>query len=542
MKTGKHQKIITRFPPEPNGFLHVGHAKAICLNFGIAQDYAGAECNLRFDDTNPYKEDPIYFQAIKKDIEWLGFKWSGEIKHASDYFEQLYAYGVQLIKMDKAYVCSLTGEQIREHRGTLTEAGKASPDRNRPSAESLALFERMRTGEFPDGSYTLRVKIDMNSGNINLRDPVIFRILRTSHPMTGDKWFIYPMYDYAHCLSDALEGITHSLCTLEFEDHRPLYDWILETLQTPKHPRQIEFARLNLNYTITSKRKLRELVENKHVEGWDDPRMATLSGMRRRGYTAEGIRDFCTRVGVTKKDTVIDIGMLEECVRNDLNERATRVFCVLDPIKIVLENFPAEKCEDLTVPNHPQKPELGARTVSFSRELYIEREDFLEAAPKGFFRLTTGAEVRLRFAYVIRCEKVIKDAAGQITELRCTYDPATLGKNPEGRKVKGVIHWVSALTGLNCTVRLYDRLFNVPDPTAKEKEGVSYLSFVNPDSIQVNQKSVVEASLKGAAPGAHFQFERVGYFTVDRTSHADALVFNRSVSLKDTWAKVQAKE
>ncbi len=541
LKTGKHKAIITRFPPEPNGFLHVGHAKSICLNFGIAKDYAGARCNLRFDDTNPYKEDPIYFKAIKEDIEWLGFHWDGEIKHASDYFTQIHDYAVDLIKMGKAYVCSLSGEQMREHRGTLTEAGKASPDRERPIAESLDLFRRMRAGEFADGAYTLRAKIDMNSGNINMRDPVIFRILRTSHPMTGDAWCIYPMYDFAHCISDALEHITHSICTLEFEDHRPLYDWILETLQTPSHPRQIEFARLNVNYTVTSKRKLRELVENNHVESWDDPRMATISGMRRRGYTAEGIRDFCSRIGVTKKDTVIDIGMLEECVRNDLNERATRVFAVLDPIKVVLENFPEGRVEELSVPNHPQKPEMGTRSVSMSRELYIERDDFLENAPKGFFRLTTGGEVRLRFSYVIRCEKVIRNAAGDITELRCTYDPDTLGKNPEGRKVKGVIHWVDAQSAIHATVRLYDRLFTVADPTEKEKEGVPYTSFVNPQSLEVRANSFVEAALKDLSPGTHFQFERVGYFTVDKTSTSERPVFNRSVSLKDTWAKVQTK-
>jgi len=540
LKSGKHTSIMTRFPPEPNGFLHVGHAKSICLNFGIAQDYENATCNLRFDDTNPYKEDPIYFKAIQDDIHWLGFKWEGKIKYASEYFDQLHDYAVQLIRAGKAYVCSLNGEQMRAYRGTLTEAGKESPDRNKSIEENLDLFARMKNGEFQDGAYTLRAKIDMNSGNINMRDPVIYRILRTAHPMTGDKWCIYPMYDYAHCISDAIEGITHSLCTLEFEDHRPLYDWILETLKTPCHPRQIEFARLNVNYLITSKRKLKELVDNGHVESWDDPRMATLSGMRRRGFTPAGIIDFCNRIGVTKKDTVIDFGMLEECVRNDLNEKASRVFCVLDPIKLVIENYPEDRTEELTVPNHPQKPERGERKLAFSREIYIEREDFMEDAPKGFFRLIPGGEVRLRFAYIVRCDEVIKDSSGRIVELRCTYDANTLGKNPEERKVKGVIHWVSAKHGLKSTIRLYDRLFSVPDPTEKEKEGISYTSFINPDSLQV-KTGVVEASLKDAKVESCFQFERVGYFNVDRTSSEGDLVFNRTVSLKDTWVKVQGK-
>jgi glutaminyl-tRNA synthetase len=541
LKSGKHTHIKTRFPPEPNGFLHVGHAKSICLNFGIAQDYAGATCNLRFDDTNPYKEDPIYFKAIQEDIHWLGFKWDGELRHASDYFQQLHDYAVQLIKMGKAFVCSLTGDQMREMRGNLKEGGRPSPDRNRSIEDNLDLFARMKNGEFADGAYTLRAKIDMSSGNINMRDPVIYRILRTSHPMTGDLWCLYPMYDYAHCLSDAIEGITHSLCTLEFEDHRPLYDWILDTLKTPCHPRQIEFARLNLNYTITSKRKLKELVDKNVVEAWDDPRMTTLSGMRRRGFTPAGIIDFCNRVGVTKKETVIDFGMLEECVRNDLNEKAKRVFCVLDPIKIVIENFPEDKTESLMVPNHPQKPEMGDRALAFTREIYIEREDFMEQAPKGFFRLVPGGEVRLRFAYIIKCERVITDSQGNITELRCTYDVDTLGKNPEGRKVKGVIHWVSARYGLPCTVRIYDRLFNVPDPTADEKDGVSYLSHINPDSLQIKTACIVEASLKDSKAEDSFQFERLGYFAVDKTSKSDQLVFNRSVSLRDTWAKVLNK-
>lgn len=542
LKTGKHKSIHTRFPPEPNGFLHVGHAKSICLNFGIAADYKDATCNLRFDDTNPYKEDLVYIKAIQDDIQWLGFQWNTEIKHASDYFQEFYDYAVQLIKMGKAFVCSLTGAQMREMRGTLTQAGQASPDRERSIEENLDLFTRMKNGEFEDGRYTLRAKIDMNSGNINMRDPVIYRILQTSHPVTGDKWCIYPMYDYAHCISDAMEGITHSLCTLEFEDHRPLYDWILETLKTPCHPRQIEFARLNLNYTLTSKRKMKELVDNKIVESWDDPRMPSISGMRRRGFTPAGIIDFCNRVGVTKKETVIDFGMLEECVRNDLNEKAKRVFCVLDPIKVVIENFPEEKTEELTAPNHPQKPEMGERKLPFTRELYIERDDFMEDAPKGFFRLIPGGEVRLRFAYIIKCEKVIKDSSGHVTELRCTYDKDTLGKNPEGRKVKGVIHWVCAKNGLKSTVRLYDRLFNVPDPTAQEKEGVSYLTHVNPDSLQVKSESIVEASLKDAKAEDSFQFERIGYFNVDKTSKTGHLVFNRTVSLKDTWTKVQGKE
>ena len=542
LESKKHREIKTRFPPEPNGFLHVGHAKSICLNFGIAQDYEGATCNLRFDDTNPYKEDPIYFQAIKEDIKWLGFKWNGEIRHASDYFQQLHDYAVQLIKMGKAFVCSLNSEQMRQMRGTLTESGKMSPDRNRSVEENLDLFQRMKNGEFEDGKYTLRAKIDMNSGNINMRDPVIYRILRTAHPMTGEQWCIYPMYDYAHCISDAIEGITHSLCTLEFEDHRPLYDWILETLKTPYHPRQIEFARLNLNYTITSKRKLKELVDKNIVESWDDPRMTTISGMRRRGFTPAGIIDFCNRIGVTKKETIIDFGMLEECVRNDLNEKAKRVFCVLDPIKLVIENFPEGKTEWLTVPNHPQKPEMGERKLAFSREIFIEQEDFMEEAPKGFFRLVPGGEVRLRFAYIIKCQSVVKDEKGNVKELRCTYDTETLGKNPsDGRKVKGVIHWVSASHGIKTTVRLYDRLFNVPDPTVDEKNGVSFLSHVNPESLQVKKESIVEASLKEAQVEESFQFERLGYFNVDKSSSDGHLVFNRTVSLRDTWAKVVSK-
>lgn len=540
LESGKHSSIKTRFPPEPNGFLHIGHAKAICLNFGIAKDYTNATCNLRFDDTNPYKEDPKYFKAIKEDICWLGFQWEGDIRHASDYFEKLYQYAVQLIKMDKAYVCSLKPEQMREYRGTLTEAGKPSPDRERSVEENLELFEKMKNGDFPDGSYTLRAKIDMNSGNINMRDPVFYRILHTAHPMTGGKWCIYPMYDYAHCVSDAIENITHSLCTLEFEAHRPLYDWFLETLQTPSRPRQIEFARLNLSYTVTSKRKLKELVDKNYVEGWDDPRMITLSGLRRRGFTANGIKDFCTRIGVTKKETMIDFGMLEECVRNDLNENAPRVFCVLNPLKIVIENYDEGQVEDLKAPKHPQKEEMGTRTLPMTREIYIDQNDFLEEAPKKFFRLVKGGEVRLRYSYIIKCEKVIKDEDGEIVELRCTYDKDTLGKNPVGRKVKGVIHWVSATHSHRSTVKLYDRLFKVPEPTAQEKEGVPYTDFLNKDSLELKENCLVEQSLENAKAGESFQFERIGYFTPDTSSKKGALVFNRSVSLKDTWEKVKS--
>ncbi len=542
LKTGKHTHIVTRFPPEPNGFLHIGHAKAMCLNFGIAEDYAGARCNLRYDDTNPYKEDPIYFQAIQDDLRWLNFQWHGEIKYASNYFDQLYDYAVQLIRMGKAYVCNLTPEQTKQYRGTLTEPGRESPSRSRPIAESLELFERMKKGDFADGAYTLRAKIDMQSGNVNMRDPVIFRILKTPHPMTGDKWCIYPMYDYAHCVSDAIEGITHSLCTLEFEDHRPLYDWLLATIGTPCHPRQIEFARLNINYTLTQKRKLKELIDAGHVQNWDDPRLPTLRGLRRRGFTPEAIKDFCQRIGITKKDTIIDMGTLEECVREDLNEKAARVFCVLDPIKIVIENYPEAQVEEFDAPNHPQKPEMGTRKVPFSRELVIEREDFLEQAPKGFFRLSVGTEVRLRFAYVIRCQQVIKNANGELIELRCTYDPDTLGKNPVDRKVKGVIHWLSLEHSLKSEVRLYDRLFNIPDPNSQEKAGVPFTSFLNPNSLQTKTASLVERSLKGSKAEESFQFERLGYFTVDKDTNADKLVFNRIVSLRDTWTKIAGKD
>lgn len=542
LKTGKHTQIVTRFPPEPNGFLHIGHAKAICLNFGIAEDYTGARCNLRYDDTNPSKEDPIYFQAIQDDLRWLNFQWHGELKYASNYFDQLYDYAVQLIRMGKAYVCDLTPEQTKQYRGTLTEPGRESPSRNRTIAQNLDLFERMKNGEFSDGAYTLRAKIDMQSGNINMRDPVLFRILKTPHPITGDKWCIYPMYDYAHCVSDAIEGITHSLCSLEFEDHRPLYDWILDTIKTPCHPRQIEFARLNINYTLTQKRKLKELVDKGHVQSWDDPRLPTLRGLRRRGFTPEAIKDFCQRIGVTKKDTIIDMGTLEECVREDLNEKAARVFCVLDPIKVVIENYPADKVEEFDAPNHPQKPEMGTRKVPFSREIVIEREDFLEQAPKGFFRLSVGTEVRLRFAYVIRCQQVIKNANGDIVELRCTYDPETLGKNPTDRKVKGVIHWVSLQHSQKAEVRLYDRLFNIPDPNSQEKDGVPFTSFLNPNSLQIKTDSLVERSLKGAKVEDSFQFERLGYFTVDKDTNASKLVFNRIVSLRDTWTKIAGKD
>ncbi|MBI2602974.1 MAG: glutamine--tRNA ligase/YqeY domain fusion protein [Deltaproteobacteria bacterium] len=534
LRTGKHKQIITRFPPEPNGYLHVGHAKALCVNFGIAEDYPGAYCNLRFDDTNPLKEDLHFIEAIQDDISWMGFQWHGDIKYASAYFDKLHDYAVQLIKMGKAYVCRLSTDEMKTYRGTLTEPGKESPDRNRSIEENLAMFEKMRDGVYDEGSYTLRAKIDMNSGNVNMRDPVIYRILKATHPMLGNKWVIYPMYDYTHCLSDSLEYITHSLCTLEFQDHRPLYDWFIDTLRCESHPQQIEFARLNVNYTVTSKRKLRALVENKLVDAWDDPRMPTLKGMRRRGYTPSAIKDFCERVGVTKKETTIDISLLEECVREDLNKNALRAFCVLDPLKLVIENYPQGKKEQVSAPNHPQNPDMGSRPLPFSRDIYIERDDFAEVPPKGYFRLSPGQEVRLRYAYIIRCEKVVKDASGKVTELRCSYDPDTLGKNPVGRKVKGVIHWVSAADAVPAVVRLYDRLFTVPDPTEKEKDGIPYTDFFNPHSLERRDHAIVEASLRNAAPETHFQFERLGYFTVDRDSRDKPLTFNRTVSLRET--------
>ena len=524
--------VITRFPPEPNGYLHVGHAKSICLNFSMAEEFKG-RCNLRFDDTNPDKESIEFMESIERDVQWLGFSWA-EKHHASDYFEQLYDFAVQLIKNGDAYVDSLNAEQIRQYRGSLTEAGKNSPDRSRSIEDNLALFSAMRAGEYDDGQYIVRAKIDMASPNINLRDPAIYRIKRAHHFRTGDTWCIYPMYDFTHCLSDAIEGITHSLCTLEFEAHRPLYDWFLDKLQTAHHPQQIEFSRLQLEYTIVSKRKLAELVNNQHVSGWDDPRMPTIAGMRRAGYTPESIRDFCERIGITKKDSWIEMAVLENCIREDLNENAPRAMAVLDPLRVVIENYPDEQVETLEASNHPQKPELGMRQIPFSKTILIEQDDFADVPPPKYKRLIEGGEVRLRGSYVIKCNEIIKDDTGKIVELRCSYDPDTLGKKPEGRKVKGVIHWVSEQHSLPATLRLYDRLFKLPNPDSED----NFIDALNPDSLNVLTNARVEASLATAQSGNTFQFERTGYFCVDSVeSTVDALIFNRTVTLRDTWGK-----
>ncbi len=536
LRNGKHAAPVTRFPPEPNGFLHIGHAKSICLNFGIAQEN-NARCHLRFDDTNPSKEESAYVESIKKDVQWLGYDWGDNLFFASDYFDRLYEYAVELIRLEKAYVCCLDAEEMRKYRGTLTEPGQESPYRNRSVEENLELFQGMKEGRFEEGSHVLRAKIDMASPNLNMRDPVVYRIMKVSHHRTGDTWCIYPMYDYTHCLSDAMEGITHSLCTLEFEDHRPLYDWFLETLNTPAHPRQIEFARLNLTYTVMSKRKILQLVTGGHVADWDDPRMLTISGLRRRGYTPASIRNFCAEIGVGKKESWIDMGVLENAVRNDLNDTAPRVMGVLDPLKVIITNYPEGDEEEVEAKNHPQNPEMGTRTLPFSRELYIERSDFMEDPPKKFFRLGPGREVRLRYAYFITCVSVIKDdTTGEITEIHCTYDPATHGGNaPDGRKVKGTIHWVSAAHGLNCQVRLYDRLFGVENPDA-DKE-MDFKEHLNPDSLTTLNNCVVEPSLAQAAPGTSVQFERQGYFCVDTLdSQPGHPVFNRTVGLRDSWA------
>ena len=534
-----HGRLVTRFPPEPNGYLHIGHAKSICLNFGVAVE-RGGKCNLRFDDTNPAREDVEYVDSIKEDVAWLGFKWD-DLFFASDYFEQLYQFAVELIRKDRAYVDELTADQTREYRGTLTEPGKDSPFRNRPVAESLDLFARMRAGEFEDGKYVLRAKIDMGSPNLNMRDPTLYRIRRAHHHRTGDNWCIYPMYDYAHPLSDALERITHSLCTLEFEDHRPLYDWCVENLIEGDRPQQIEFARLNLNYTVMSKRKLLQLVQQNHVSGWDDPRMPTITGLRRRGYTPESIRNFCARIGVAKKENVIDMAQLEHSIREDLNRRAPRVMAVLHPLKVVITNYPEGQVEDVDVINNPEDAAAGARKVPFSRELYIERDDFREDPPKKFFRLSPGREVRLRCAYFITCDEIVKDSSGEIVELRCTYDPATRGGDaPDGRKVKATLHWVSARHALNVEVRLYDRLFSVEDPE-QGRDGKSFIDHLNPDSLTVIRDARAEPSLGTATPGAKFQFERLGYFCVDPDTQPGKLVFNRTVSLRDTWAKIEQR-
>lgn len=531
---GKHTSVQTRFPPEPNGYLHIGHAKSICLNFGIAQDYQG-QCNLRFDDTNPEKEDLEYVESIKKDVNWLGFEWSGHVRYSSDYFDQLYLYAVELINKGLAYVEELTPEQIREYRGTLTQAGKNSPYRDRPIEENLALFEKMRAGEFAEGQACLRAKIDMASSFMVMRDPVLYRVRFAEHHQTGDKWCIYPMYDFTHCISDALEGITHSLCTLEFQDNRRLYDWVLDNITIDCHPRQYEFSRLNLEYTVMSKRKLNQLVVEKLVEGWDDPRMPTISGLRRRGFTPASIREFCKRIGVTKQDNMIEFSSLESCIRDDLNENAPRAMAVLDPVKIVIENFAENSVEPLTVANHPNKPEMGEREVPFTREIWIEREDFREEGNKKYKRLVLGKEVRLRGAYIIKAERVEKDQQGNITTIYCTYDPDTLGKNPaDGRKVKGVIHWVSADKALPAQFRLYDRLFTVANPAAAD----NFAATINPDSL-ITMHGFVEPSLKDALPEFGYQFERMGYFCADiKDSRPDSLVFNRTVGLRDTWAKI----
>ncbi len=543
-QTGKHGgRVATRFPPEPNGYLHIGHAKSICLNFGIAEE-TGGTCNLRFDDTNPTKEDVEYVESIQEDVKWLGFKWDA-LYYASDYFERLYECAVELIRRGKAYVDSLNADEIRRYRGTLTEPGTNSPYRDRRVEENLDLFARMRAGEFEDGTHVLRAKIDMASPNFNMRDPTLYRIRHASHHRTGDAWCIYPMYDFAHPLSDAIEGITHSLCTLEFEDHRPLYDWLVDALSASMlggaRPQQIEFARLNLNYTVMSKRKLLQLVQQRLVSGWDDPRMPTISGLRRRGYTPESIRDFCQRIGIAKKENVIDVAQLEFCIREDLNRRAPRVMAVLRPLKVVLTNYPEGQVEEVDVINNPEDASAGTRKVPFSRVLYIEQDDFRENPPKKFFRLSPGKEVRLRCAYFITCQDVVKDAAGNIVELRCTYDPATRGGDaPDGRKVKATMHWVSAAHAKAAEVRLYDRLFSVEDPEADEA-GRTFVDYLNPDSLEVLRGCQVEPSLESAAIGSRFQFERLGYFSVDPDSRSGAPVFNRIVSLRDTWAKIAQK-
>ncbi|GAB1409497.1 glutamine--tRNA ligase/YqeY domain fusion protein [Desulfovibrionales bacterium] len=535
LESGTHKSIVTRFPPEPNGFLHIGHAKSICLNFGLAKAYGG-RCHLRFDDTNPGKEDPAYVASIKEDVRWLGFDWGEHLYHASDYFEQLHAFAVDLIQQGKAYVCSLSAEEIREYRGTLTEPGTNSPYRERSVDENLDLFARMRAGEFPEGSHVLRAKIDMAAPNINLRDPVLYRILHQEHQNTGNAWCIYPMYDFAHGLSDALEHITHSICTLEFADHKPLYDWILDQLAVPARPRQYEFNRLNINYTITSKRKLKTLVDNGVVTGWNDPRMPTLSGLRRRGFSPAALRDFCERIGVSRSDSCVDMGLLENCVREDLDATAPRAMAVLQPTKLVLENYPPDQEETFTLANHPKNPDIGTRDVGFSREIYIEASDFMENPAAKFFRLAPGKEVRLRGAYLVTCTEVHKNPDGSIQEVICTYDPATRGGDaPDGRKVKGTLHWVSARHCAEAEIRLYDRLFTAELPG----KDADFLTQINPDSLQVLTGCKIEQALALAQPEERFQFERQGYFCADRYEHRpDRPVFNRTVTLRDSWAKM----
>jgi glutaminyl-tRNA synthetase len=537
LSSGKHAGVVTRFPPEPNGYLHIGHSKSISLNFGVAAEFGG-RCHLRFDDTNPTKEELEYIESIKRDVSWLGYDWGEHLYYASDYFEQLYLWAETLIEAGKAYVDDLSADEIRAHRGTLTEPGTPSPWRDRPVEENLRLFRAMRAGDFADGSRVLRAKIDMASGNINLRDPVLYRILHAHHPRTGDSWCIYPTYDYAHGQSDAIEHITHSLCTLEFEAHRPLYDWFLANLPTPSQPRQIEFARFNLTYTVLSKRRLLQLVQGGHVTGWDDPRMPTLSGLRRLGYPPAAIRDCVDRAGVAKRESVVDLAFLEHCVRTELNRTAERRMGVLRPLKVVIENYPEGESEELDAVNNPEDAAAGSRKVPFSRELYIERDDFMEDPPKKFFRLAPGREVRLRYAYFMTCREAVKNADGEITELRCTYDPETRGGDaPDGRKVKATLHWVSAAHAIDAEVRLYDRLFKSPDPGA----GGDFLQDINPESLEVVAQARLEPSLRDLPVGATVQLERLGYFCVDRDTTADRPVFNRTITLRDTWAKVQAK-
>jgi glutaminyl-tRNA synthetase len=538
LRSGRRRTVVTRFPPEPNGYLHIGHAKSICLNFGIALEFGG-RCHLRFDDTNPTKEEQEYIDAIQADVRWLGFDWGEHLYHASDYFDQLYPWAVALIKAGKAYVDDLSADEIRDYRGTLTEPGRNSPWRDRGVEESLGLFERMRAGEFPDGARVLRAKIDMASGNINLRDPVLYRILHASHPRTGDRWCLYPTYDFAHGQSDAIEGVTHSICTLEFEDHRPLYDWLIENLPVPSRPRQYEFARLNLSYTVLSKRFLLRLVNEGRVRGWDDPRMPTICGIRRRGYPARAIRDFAAMIGVAKRDSVVDVAMLEHCVRDVLNREALRRFAVLRPLKVVVENYPEGREEELDAVNNPEDPAAGTRKVRFSGTLYIEREDFMENPPKKFYRLAPGREVRLRYAYLVTCREVVKNAQGEVVELRCTYDPATRGGDaPDGRRPKATLHWISAAHATPGEVRLYEPLFTRPDPGA---DG-DLLADLNPRSEEVLEGCLLEPALDAVPPGETVQFERLGYFCADPDSKPGRPVFNRTLTLRDTWARIQARE
>ena len=536
-KTGKHQRRVqTRFPPEPNGFLHIGHAKSISINFGIAADFGGT-CFLRFDDTNPATEDDLFIRSIQEDVRWLGYDWGDRLRFASEYFDYIYECAEKLIEKGVAYVCDLTSDQIREMRGVPGQPGKDSPYRTRSVAENLDLFRRMRAGEFADGARTLRAKIDMASPNFNMRDPVMYRIKREPHPKTGNKWVIYPMYDYAHCVSDSVEGTTHSICTLEFEDHRPLYDWFLDQLALESHPQQIEFAKLNVDYTVTSKRKLKELVTDHYVSGWDDPRMPTLAALRRRGYTPEAVRDFCERTGIAKNEGVVEVALLEHCIREDLEKRAPRAMCVVHPLKVTLTNWPDNRVEWVDAPNHPQNPDMGTRRVAISRDIYIDQADFMLDPPKKFFRLGPGREVRLRYGPIIRCDEVVKDENGNVVQLKCTYDEASLDKNIPPRKVKGVIHWVPVALAIPCEVRLYDRLFSTPQPT-DVPEGVDYKSNMNPKSLEVVKQAFVEPALAAAAPFARFQFERVGYFMLDPDSTLERPIFNRTVGLRDSWAKV----